>query len=149
MVAQGPLIDTAGDATPVILAPPDADGDGLPDWWEQKFFDSRTGAVPEVDSDSDGQSNLAEFQAGTHPLDGGFQAQPGGPYLRHLTSPDGFAEFQVLGFDGVTYRLQESTDLQTWTVTSTNLSSGEPVIMPWKVPPGSGPRFYRAAVETQ
>jgi len=49
----------------------DADGDGLPDEWEQQF-----GLNPHVatgedgaagDPDADGATNLAEYQAGTHP----------------------------------------------------------------------------------
>ena len=147
IVAAGQITVTAGDSAPIILAPPDADGDGLPDWWEQKFFDRRTEAVPEEDSDGDGQSNLAECVAGTHPLDGGFQSLRGAPYLRRLASSDGFAQLQVAGFDGVTYRLEESTDLQSWCAISTNLASGQSLVMPWAAPPGVTPCFYRAAAE--
>jgi hypothetical protein len=47
--------------------PLDTDADGLPNEWEQLYFGSlaQTGAA---DPDGDGYSNLAEFQAGTSPL---------------------------------------------------------------------------------
>jgi hypothetical protein len=47
----------------------DTDGDGLPDWWEQTYFGSVTGATAGADSDGDGLSNLQEFLAGTVPTD--------------------------------------------------------------------------------
>lgn len=46
----------------------DADQDGLPDDWEQRFFLSVTAAGPDEDSDGDGLSNLDEYQVyGSHP----------------------------------------------------------------------------------
>jgi len=47
---------------------PDADGDGLPDWWEMLYFGDLTGAEVWVDSDGDGVRNWNEYVAGTHPL---------------------------------------------------------------------------------
>lgn len=46
----------------------DADGDGLPDAWEQQFFGA-AGANPGDDADADGVSNLREYRAGTNPTD--------------------------------------------------------------------------------
>lgn len=45
----------------------DNDSDGLPNWWEQLYFGSLTGADPNADSDGDGIANLQEFLAGTNP----------------------------------------------------------------------------------
>jgi subtilisin family serine protease len=45
----------------------DRDGNGLPDWWEQTYFEHLTGTDPSADADMDGQSNLAEWLAGTNP----------------------------------------------------------------------------------
>jgi hypothetical protein len=47
----------------------DTDGDGLPDDWEQQYFNSTTAASATADSDGDGYSNYAEFVAGTNPVD--------------------------------------------------------------------------------
>lgn len=46
----------------------DTDMDELPDWWEELYYpDADTTA--DADDDNDGQDNLAEFYAGTDPLD--------------------------------------------------------------------------------
>jgi hypothetical protein len=146
-IASGGRFDaTAGDGVAIVFAPEDADSDGLPDWWEQKFFDSRASALPEMDSDGDGQTNLAEFLAGTHPLSNGFQAQQWAPYLR-LSMDDRFANLRVFGFEGASYRIENSTDLQNWFSISTNVLSGQSVVMPRMNLPEVNSLFYRAAVE--
>ncbi len=40
----------------------DADKDGLPDWWEEKYFGDALAANPDEDSDGDGLTNLEEFE---------------------------------------------------------------------------------------
>ncbi len=45
----------------------DADADGLPDTWETAFFTDSVAAVAAYDFDGDGQSNIAEYIAGTDP----------------------------------------------------------------------------------
>jgi hypothetical protein len=47
----------------------DWDGDGLPDWWEKRYFTDNVTGFPEEDADGDGMSNLSEFVAGTTPTD--------------------------------------------------------------------------------
>lgn len=47
----------------------DADGNGLPDWWEQQYFNHLTGTDPQADPDADGLINRYEFYAGTNPAD--------------------------------------------------------------------------------
>ncbi len=42
----------------------DSDGDGLPDWWENKYGALTAGA----DEDGDGITNLQEYQRGSNPL---------------------------------------------------------------------------------
>lgn len=67
------VIDDQGRSSTVevpfgVGAPPDGDGDGLPDDWENLYgFDPATPGEAAGDPDGDGVSNLAEFQAGTHP----------------------------------------------------------------------------------
>jgi hypothetical protein len=46
----------------------DGNGDGLPDAWQQRRLPPAASG-PGDDADSDGLSNLAEFQAGTDPMD--------------------------------------------------------------------------------
>jgi len=46
----------------------DTDSDGVPDWWELEFFASSTAAAPLGDDDSDGLTNLQEYEElGTDP----------------------------------------------------------------------------------
>ncbi len=47
----------------------DADADTMPDYWENLYFGSITGAVAAVDTDNDGFDNLAEYIAGSIPTD--------------------------------------------------------------------------------
>lgn len=46
----------------------DADGNGLPDWWELFYFGTTTGTATNEDAESDGLTNLEEYQAGLNPL---------------------------------------------------------------------------------
>lgn len=61
-------IASRGSIIRLDFAEPDADADGLPDSWEQRYFGSPTGADPNADPDRDGRSNRAEFRDGTLPL---------------------------------------------------------------------------------
>lgn len=45
---------------------PDSDGDGLPDWWEERYFPGED-ALPFLDPDGDGLVNILEYQLGTNP----------------------------------------------------------------------------------
>jgi len=47
----------------------DTDNDGLPDWWEQRYFSGIGVAGPDTDTDGDGASDRAELASGTHPND--------------------------------------------------------------------------------
>ena len=47
---------------------PDQDGDGLPNWWEAKYFGGTTSANYDDDPDEDELTNLQEFIFGTDPL---------------------------------------------------------------------------------
>jgi alpha-tubulin suppressor-like RCC1 family protein len=62
----------------------DSDGNGLPDWWELKYF-GHTGVNPLVDPDGDGYSNLQEYLNGTNPL------QPDQPFGIIIIEPSSYS----------------------------------------------------------
>lgn len=63
---------------------PDADGDGLPDWWEDKYGTNRDVADALEDPDSDEVSNLAEYLAGTTPTGSDQMPSLASEYLLHV-----------------------------------------------------------------
>ena len=58
----------AGNVTDadIALSDPDTETDGLPDWWEMKWFGSLDYGAGD-DPDNDGVANLQEYQYGTDP----------------------------------------------------------------------------------
>ncbi|MDD5676706.1 MAG: hypothetical protein PHW60_01785 [Kiritimatiellae bacterium] len=50
----------------ITLLNPEMDNDGLPDWWEMKYF-GNLDQVAGDDPDNDGLANLQEYQLGTDP----------------------------------------------------------------------------------
>ncbi len=70
------------------LDPFDTDGDRMPDWWELAWFGSATAAAPTADADGDGATNLAEYLAGTDPLNAQ-STPPVSPFAApEITSPN-------------------------------------------------------------
>jgi hypothetical protein len=79
---------------------PDADGDALPDSWEQLYFGGKTAANAGTDSDADGAVNFSEYVAGTVPVDENSVFLLSAPQ-RVATDPGGF----VVSWNAVTGRV--------------------------------------------
>jgi subtilisin family serine protease len=124
----------------------DADGNGLPDWWEQQYFDHLTGTNPNTDPDLDGASNLAEFLAGTDPTNANSA-------LRLSLPSAGGAGGAVLAWPaaaGRYYRLLCATNLLHGfdSLIATNLAATPPLnTLTDTVSASASPRFYRLELE--
>lgn len=92
----------------------DDDGDGMPNWWEQQYFNTVTGALPLADTDSDGWGNAQEYVADTHPSNSlSF-------YVNTITNITGNITQQLYLAEGTTnsrvYAIQWRADMQSaWT----------------------------------
>jgi subtilisin family serine protease len=129
-----------------VLRSVDADGNGLPDWWEQEYFGQLTGTDPAADPDHDGASNLAEWLAGTNPTDAS-------SCLRVFAeSADLTSGFTVRwpSVEGKTYRLERATNLLTGfdSVVRTNIAATPPLNSETDtaILPGDA-RYYRVRLE--
>lgn len=95
---------------------PDSNSNGISDLWEKTFFGRILGvdSAPGTDSDGDGFSNFAEFQAGTAPNDPASSLR--------LNLPSGGVNSPILVSWPSTplreYSLEISDDLQRWTIAS-------------------------------
>jgi hypothetical protein len=131
---------TGYGGAPEPLQYEDADGDGLPDWWEEHYFGS-LGVVddPNGDYDGDGLSNEDEYEAGTDPTNEVAVdiAQPAGNpvfYGPNATTLDiagtsqNAASISVSVNDGPPANAALNGD-GTWSATGLNLSSGQNTIV--------------------
>jgi hypothetical protein len=131
---------TLGEQRLVLAQPWDTDQDGLPDYWEQAFFDTRTDALPQGDGDCDGVSNLDEYRLGSHPLDCGFAAQDVRPDLSYDRAT---LSLQIHGRAGWSYQLETSTNLNDWEVIASRLLPNQPFTVPAAGATHSPALFFR------
>ncbi len=131
----------------------DTDHDGLPDWWESRYFGNRTNTLPSTLA-ANHFSNLQCYELGLDPTnpDSTFRAQAG------LQSGTGYPQINWSSVGGKTYAVEYADGLlvpgasftRALTVTETNVPAGvastEFFVDDGTLtagPPGPNPRFYR------
>lgn len=110
------LVDTS--------APADTDHDGMPDAWETaNQLNPNSNADAALDADGDGQSNLAEFIAGTNP-----QSSVSKLAIVSLSRGVTTATLTWSSVPGKSYRIQACGDLAAWQTQES--SPGVPLVIP-------------------
>ena len=89
----------------------DADGDGLPDAWEKRYFGSTDPGAAD-DADGDGMSNWEEFRTGTNPTE---RSSVAAIQSVRVQGADVIVRFNTVA--GKVYRLEKAAriEAQVWT----------------------------------
>ena len=130
----------------------DTDGDGLPDWWETRYFGNATNASPQGIA-ANGFDHLQCYLLGLDPTDphSTFKVQGA------CQSATGYPQISWNSIGGKTYSVQYANSLVTstnfitaLTVTETNVPAGVGSIQTFvdnysltHGPPGTNGRYYR------
>ncbi|MEK7675638.1 MAG: CARDB domain-containing protein, partial [Verrucomicrobiota bacterium] len=120
----------------------DADGDGIPDWWEQQYFGSASNCDPEADPDGDGYTNMQEYIAGTDPLNPASALR-----ITAIREVGNNVELDFVSISGKMYKVESKDALSdaTWTqidVFTSNITGTQPVVEEGVVS-GTTQLFYR------
>lgn len=134
----------------------DWDGDGIPNWWEARFSDSKTGLRAGDDSDGDGMSNYDEFVAYTNPTNAlsrfliSLEAPPkpaGGASIQSLT-PQGDFVLRWPSAPGRRYTVLTSPDLtKGWDAEPLAVLDGTGEALTLGIGQKQAVQFFRVRVE--
>lgn len=147
VASQSQLFRLSADAAGHLLLTDllgDSNADGLPDWWETRYFGGRTNADPGADNDGDHAINHDEYGANTDPTNGASFfalsriAPVGGEMLVQWYSVTGKV-YTVAGVAG-------QPDAPGYGVIASNIPATPP-LNTWTNRGGvAGPQFYRISI---
>ncbi|MBI4659650.1 MAG: lamin tail domain-containing protein [Verrucomicrobia bacterium] len=138
---------TPTPAAPNLIAPGDADQDGIDNAWETRHgFDPTSPADAAGDADQDGMSNLAEFVSGTNPRDASSRFR-----VEAMMVNGGSLSIRFSAQPGRAYRVEFSDEIAppAWRLLEsvTGSSEAREAVVRDAVPINQRPaRFYRIVV---
>lgn len=125
----------------------DADGDGLPDGWENRYgLDRGAAADALLDSDNDGASNFAEFKSGTNPTDAASVFR-----ILRLTHQPQEVRVEFIAPTGQSFQLEQATDANQpeWNSIGPVLHAQGGVLTLTDTAPAATHGFYRVRLVSQ
>jgi hypothetical protein len=134
---------TRSFAWPVALPADDADGDRLPDAWEDEVWGSNPSVRdPNADTDGDGLTDLEEYMAGTNP-----RLRDSALRVTNIRLTGQAAVLYWPAVPGRRYRVFQSSDLRNWQLLGCPVSAlGAACSLVDVDVSAEGQRFYRVAV---
>lgn len=143
--ATGPGNNTSEFSAPRAVTTTDGDSDGMPDVWEAANGLASGSNDAALDADSDGQSNLDEFRAGTDPRDPNSLLHPA-----LSTDSGGVSTVSFAPVAGITSRVEYSPSMAfgSWLPLADQLqfSGGGSLFVRDPSSVGISRRFYRVIV---
>jgi hypothetical protein len=138
--ATGPANNTSEFSAPRAVTVTDSDSDGMPDAWESANGLANGSNDAALDADGDGESNLAEFRAGTDPR------SSASVLAAELSASGGTMTLGFTPVPGITYRVEYSPSLGpgSWLLLADQLhAGGTPLLFTDPASAGVSHRFYR------
>lgn len=121
----------------------DTNNNGMADAWEEQFFGSASPSRTEfTDTDQDGMTDFAEFQAGTMPTNSASHLRFFTPAVQNT----GVVRLDWPTVPGRSYRLSGSSDLSTWQVES-DWTRAKGTVSSYTTTLTNGTRFLRLEVQ--
>lgn len=140
-------LDTTGisEQVTIVVNPPlihtDDDSDGIDDSWEKAYFSNLSTVNATSDNDLDGNTDAAEFQAGTHPAD------PGSNFRLNIQDASTNFDLSWPSASGRTYSIQMTTDLgDSWTPLDSNITATPPTNSR-SITPSNSTAFYQITID--
>jgi len=140
-------LDTTGisEQVTIVVNPPlihtDDDSDGIEDSWENAYFSGLSTVDASSDIDNDGNTDAAEFQAGTDPTD------PSSSFRINIKDVSTDFDLSWPSASGRTYSIRMTPDLgQPWTVVEGTIAATPPTNSR-SFTPATSAAFYQITID--